>query len=317
MSASKDFAFYTSSFFDSGLPLRIEPVNSGRNNLGLIVQSEKGSYFIKHITSHENADERYKREKNFLLFCALHRIGSVPHLVQYDDDKRLLLESFLPGHKPKNITSNHIALAISFIKELNSGAQMSHRNPRAIDALVSADSAILRIRERYEQVLQILNSSETGLSLVEHIDSQVQIFFRHESTISTRLANLLVNSNRLSLYRTFLSPSDFGFHNSLEIDNSLSFFDFEYSGTDSSVKLCCDFILQPDYHLSLSHQEMFVNGLEKEFGFSFENISFEIRLYFAIKWLLIMAKRAIADERNSVSIENVIQYSQTRILPLL
>jgi hypothetical protein len=43
-----------------------------------------------------------------------------------------------------------------------------------------------------------------------------------------------------------LSPSDFGFHNTLEHQGCLSFVDFEYSGWDDPAKLICDFMCQPE-----------------------------------------------------------------------
>ena len=49
-------------------------------------------------------------------------------------------------------------------------------------------------------------------------------------------ARLLERSERC------LSPSDFGFHNSLRLpDGTLRFFDFEYAGWDDPAKLVCDF----------------------------------------------------------------------------
>ncbi|NCW27038.1 MAG: hypothetical protein EBV83_01870 [Verrucomicrobia bacterium] len=43
-----------------------------------------------------------------------------------------------------------------------------------------------------------------------------------------------------------ISPSDFGFHNSLlGDDNRLRFFDFEYAGWDDPAKMAADFFCQP------------------------------------------------------------------------
>ena len=43
----------------------------------------------------------------------------------------------------------------------------------------------------------------------------------------------------------FLSPSDYGIHNSLKFKSKVFFFDFEYAGFDSSIKIICDFIYNP------------------------------------------------------------------------
>jgi len=64
-----------------------------------------------------------------------------------------------------------------------------------------------------------------------------------------------------------LSPSDFGFHNSL-IDEAgrFTFIDFEYAGRDDPAKLICDFFCQPALPVPLIHYERFAgrifDGLE-------------------------------------------------------
>jgi hypothetical protein len=50
----------------------------------------------------------------------------------------------------------------------------------------------------------------------------------------------------LELTDRCVSPSDFGFHNTLiEPDGRVRFLDFEYAGWDDPAKLVCDFFCQP------------------------------------------------------------------------
>ena len=47
-----------------------------------------------------------------------------------------------------------------------------------------------------------------------------------------------------------LSPSDFGFHNTLlASDGALKFFDFEYAGWDDPAKTAADFLRQPRHYI--------------------------------------------------------------------
>jgi thiamine kinase-like enzyme len=64
-----------------------------------------------------------------------------------------------------------------------------------------------------------------------------------------------------------LSPSDFGFHNSLRRgDGRLVFLDFEYFGWDDPAKTVSDFLLHPAMELSPALRERFLTGALKAFG---------------------------------------------------
>ena len=66
---------------------------------------------------------------------------------------------------------------------------------------------------------------------------------------------------RLTNNRQLLSPSDFGFHNSLQRrDGSLWFVDLEYFGRDDPVKLIADFLWHPAMNLNLVHKTQWLEG---------------------------------------------------------
>jgi len=63
-----------------------------------------------------------------------------------------------------------------------------------------------------------------------------------------------------------LSPSDFGFHNTIEKKNGdLMFFDFEYAGWDDPAKTICDFFYQPRIPVPAEYEKWFVAPIEKLF----------------------------------------------------
>ena len=64
-----------------------------------------------------------------------------------------------------------------------------------------------------------------------------------------------------------LSPSDFGFHNSLrEPDGRIIFLDLEYFGWDDPAKLIVDFILHPAMNLSTELKNDWIEGTKILFG---------------------------------------------------
>ena len=73
--------------------------------------------------------------------------------------------------------------------------------------------------------------------------------------------------SKLSGLNQTLSPSDFGFHNSLErSDGRLCFVDFEYFGRDDPVKLIADFLWHPAMDLKLAQKRYWLSGTLAIFG---------------------------------------------------
>ena len=86
-----------------------------------------------------------------------------------------------------------------------------------------------------------------------------------------------------------LSPSDFGFHNSLEKSSGqLCFLDFEYFGWDDPVKLIVDFCFHPGMNLSTEQKRAWVEGTFEIYGI---DILERLRLTWpmvALSWCLIL-----------------------------
>jgi hypothetical protein len=79
-----------------------------------------------------------------------------------------------------------------------------------------------------------------------------------------------------------LSPSDFGFHNTvLRTDERLCFLDLEYFGRDDPVKLMADFLWHPAMRLNASLKTRWLKGMFKIFG----NDN-DLRLRFRAAWPL-------------------------------
>ena len=96
-----------------------------------------------------------------------------------------------------------------------------------------------------------------------------------------------------------LSPSDFGFHNSLRIDEQkIVFLDFEYFGWDDPAKMVSDFLWHPAMSLSEDLKVYFVRRMRTIFK---EDPGFNVRLksvfpLFGLKWCLIFLNEFISTE---------------------
>ena len=94
----------------------------------------------------------------------------------------------------------------------------------------------------------------------------------------------------LEIDRMTLSPSDFGFHNSLKKNGKITFIDFEYFGWDDPVKLTADFIWHPSMSLKFNHQKKWISSMEKIFSNDkdfMERLLASLPLY-GMRWAMII-----------------------------
>jgi hypothetical protein len=87
-----------------------------------------------------------------------------------------------------------------------------------------------------------------------------------------------------------LSPSDFGFHNTIRSgDGRLRFFDFEYAGWDDPAKTICDFFCQPAVPVPNEWLPAFLQEIGGAFpgGELAERVALLLHVY-QTKWCCIM-----------------------------
>ena len=98
-----------------------------------------------------------------------------------------------------------------------------------------------------------------------------------------------------------LSPSDVGFHNTLQRpDGSLMFLDFEHFGWDDPAKLACDFLLHPAMDLPQSilrhYLRNIVDALPKAASLDWRiPILYPV---FALKWCAILLNEFVSEHEN-------------------
>ncbi len=244
----------------SGIPKPIElaPIRAGRNSAVFKVSSNGKLWVLKHYFKHES-DKRNRlvTESKFLNF--LDRVGckAVPKTIATDDTKQLALYSFLQGIKPYIITDSHIDQATQFILQLYKLRE--HRDSKklknAADACFNIEQHVNLVNRRLEQFNHVQHDSPEVITCLEWIENVLR-----PAWLRTR-PNIFTDHKNSLLQEVTLSPSDFGFHNTLEYHGILSFIDFEYAGWDSMAKLICDFICQPELPISNSQATQFLTKL--------------------------------------------------------
>jgi Phosphotransferase enzyme family len=272
----------------SGIPTSFEyyPIRSGRNSAVFKISSKEKQWVLKHYFRHDTDNrDRLNAESQFLNFLNQAGCQSVAKLTAIDESKQLALYSFMHGEKPFAITDSHIDQATQFILLLHS--LRDHPNSKmlknAADACFATEQHINLVNVRLEQFNHIQLDGAEVIACLEWIENVLRPAWLKIC------ANIFNAHKKISTQAVTLSPSDFGFHNTLEHHGILSFIDFEYAGRDSMAKLICDFICQPELPVTNSQAEQFLNKIAREINDSrlIDQVNILLPLH-RIKWCCIL-----------------------------
>ena len=178
-----------------------------------------------------------------------------PKVVAFDNDLNIAIYEWIDGVALQDVEEEHIDQALDFIKTLQELDVPDFSQP-ASEACISADQLFSQIQNRLQQ-LEFIEENY----LHKFLNSVFKPLF-HDVKIWSKQqwpTNNLMNG--LPKPKQTLSPSDFGFHNSiLRSDGILCFLDLEYFGWDDPVKLIADFIWHPAMTLNDDHKKRWVKN---------------------------------------------------------
>jgi hypothetical protein len=245
-------------------PRAILPLPGGRNNKVFCVSTSAGDVLLKsYFHSLQDSRDRLAREFDFLNHLA--RTGSqyvARPLASLPREHAALME-FIDGVRPSlaEVDAACIDQAIAFFFEAN--REIDHPLALVIEPASEACFAIA----------QHLACAENRITRLDHmvredeIDAEAADFVRDEllpawrevrGAIEKAWPTEEIRQAPLPQAERCLSPSDFGFHNSLrQEDGGLRFLDFEYAGWDDPAKLIADFANQPDMLLERALSDRF------------------------------------------------------------
>jgi hypothetical protein len=222
----------------------VEPLVGRANSKVFRLRSDKcgtSNYFLK-IYPDRALDCRKRLETEWSALDTLHRHGlRVPKPVLASQELNWAIYDWVDGNLTENVERNHISQAIDFLKQLNRiSADSFSFLQEASEACLSGAKLESQIRQRFE----VLRGSSIS-SVQEWILEEVAPFL--EGIIMSAKERWPDGwQNDLPREDQILSPSDYGFHNTIESPNgSLVFVDMEYFGWDDPVKLVADVFWHP------------------------------------------------------------------------
>lgn len=273
--------------------INIKRLQSGRNSRVWEVQAPEKNWIIKEYFRHKGDNrDRLGAEWNFLCLLNDNGISGIPKPLAMDHNNGLGLYSCLPGQPVKRITPSHIRQAARFILQVNTlrGRQHAQQIKHASEACFSIREHLEIIKKRLKNLLKTkIQNSELSLRFHSFCHDCLYLKFnRLEKKIVKQYDNGFLR-HPLEPFQTILSPSDFGFHNMLEHNGVLQFFDFEYAGWDDPGKLFCDFAGQPDQPVTCEQSHDFQQIICRQMGLATMAKRSEVLMpFYRLKWCCIL-----------------------------
>jgi hypothetical protein len=275
--------------------ISLTPIFGGGNSRIYRVDYDNGQTIAvkQYFSLSDKTNSRQQTEFTALSFLWRHHIWKVPQPKFTDIKHHFAGYAYIEG-KPvdiKQVSDGDVTLLSDFITKIDRLTRVddSRNLPLAKDACFSQRELVKNITNRLvrlrrgsdDKLLQLFLSEEFTPVLRRIIKQSQKVLSDYQIAISDILPFQL---------RT-LSPSDFGFHNSLrQPDGTLAFLDFEYFGWDDPVKLISDFLLHPKNTIKEKFKQQFLSeilalfsrdrNLKPRFAASYP--------LFALKWCTIL-----------------------------
>lgn len=271
---------------------RITTIKSGKNNKIYKINVDKKIVILKSYFGEKKL--RIKKELQFYRYLNQQKIENVVTPIAFELNKNFLILPYIDGNKIHKVEDEHIIKISNFINKIN-----KKKNFKKLNLAVEG----IKNRKKY---ISICHNRIKKLKLVGKrgvINKKLQYFLNKEIIPTFKILKKRLNEKKIldkfdyKLYKKdmIISPSDFGFHNVIERNKKLFFFDFEYSGYDDPVKLVCDFYCQPNQKISLEQKENFKNSIIKKFK-NYEKLDYLISQLLPLhylKWCCIILNEFI------------------------
>ncbi len=197
--------------------------------------------------------------------------------------------SEIKGTKVKKVDKNYLNQIYNFIGFLNKNYEkISKKFRNAKDHCIDIKNHI-KLVEKYLHKFKIKNFKNREIKILY---KQLNTDFQKEKN-KIRDLNNSKNSDKI-----IISPSDFGFRNSLINKKKLYFFDFEYSGKDSLLKLLLDFYNCPEYRITNDNIEYLIKKFEAKYKIKIKKIFILLKKINKIKWTFIILNSILKPDFN-------------------
>jgi hypothetical protein len=258
--------------------------------------------------------DRLGTEFESLRFLWENGVRVIPRPIAIDRDRHFAMYEYIAGDVPvsANVGERDIDASVDFLAALERlrSVQASQRLPAASEACFSLAEIVASIERRRERLRSAPTDSDDVECMREWLAEtfdplmgEVQAWCRAAADRDgIRFDEPVASSART------LSPSDFGFHNTIRrSDGTLVFLDFEYFGWDDPAKTIVDYLLHPGMALEPSLKRRFAGRILDAFA-GVPLIAPRARIVyplFGLKWAMILlngflperAGQAIGEQR--------------------
>ena len=268
-------------------------IKNGRNSQVYLIEHRKNKFILKRYHQYKRDQRnRLKNEFGFLSFLKKNNIKFVADPIAFDSEKNLGLFSYIPGEPPNQINQDLINQACKFIRKINNPKlrQTKVPFPEASEACFSILSHIKCVKKRVVRLIDIVPNNPIEYEVAKFVDSCLK------SSLEDITSNILEKysdknlKKRLPKESKVLSPSDFGFQNTLIYNKAVHFLDFEYAGIDDPAKLICDFGCHPEIPVKDEYLQQFKDSFYSWLEDAKDSIhrSEMLMPLYRLKWCCIM-----------------------------
>lgn len=291
---------------DAGLgePIKCSLLKGGGNNRVYRLTCSKKEALLKIYFRHPlDPRDRLKTEFTFLQFLWSAGIKVIPEPIACNYNIGVGLYEYIEGKRPKAgmVNREYIKQSVDFFNQINEKRHLAREIAPGSEACFSIKEHIETVEKRLRRLEGIeikTPADETAVYFVqnrlkpvwEDVKGHIEILARKEDI---DLSNAIIEEDRC------LSPSDFGFHNTILVGQTLKFIDFEYAGWDDPAKMVCDFFCQPEIPVPEVYLDDFVDGIKKTVSKKIR-LKERIRLLFPlyqVKWCCIILNEFLSVDK--------------------
>ena len=226
--------------------IHLESFGVTGNNHVLLGRAGDRAFLIKQYFQHpDDPRDRFETERTFYAFLSDAGIRSIPKPIAWYPEGRLAVLEFVQGEKPRAATPGLVQEAMDFFLEINRQRENPGAKslPLASEACFSVAEHLATVEHRIQRLGRIAPESPRHEAAINFVRARLSPAWIH---LRERIERLSAQASSLDVNQRCISPSDFGFHNTIRhTDGRLRFFDFEYAGWDDPAKTICDFFCQP------------------------------------------------------------------------
>lgn len=303
-------------------------IGKGGNSKVYRVTCDDGTHYAAKFYFQRTVDglDRLEVEFSSLQFLWNNGERCVPQPLAVDRGSQIALYQYVDGIEVNSqaVSNSDIEQLVKFSIRLKQLAMSESADelPRAAEACFSFHALHENITRRLERLKVVQGEGASYTAMQRFLSQEFVPTLDAVAERARRRVGAAGWITELPRNAWTLSPSDFGFHNTLRRpDGSIVFLDFEYFGKDDPVKMIADFVLHPAMELSESSKRFYVERMLQCFSDD-QGLPDRLALsypLFGLKWCMILLNEFVPKylDRREFAITSVTDREHVRERQLL